>query len=170
MSFRKSLGVGGVIIIAALALFATMLSRVSIASIVDCAGGATRIPAPICKFWLYSFRGTEDDIAEVKDAYGLDLVFDLPDPVEQKRLLAFFIERGVDINQKRGKEGFTALHSAVLDRNAPRIRILREAGAHADIADNQYQMTPLQLAEHLRKNHPHDDMQPVIEALTSKAP
>lgn len=56
-----------------------------------------------------------------------------------------FLDAGVDVNV-RDRDGFTALHSAVVEGCTDTVRLLLERGAHTDIADRRG-CTALMLAE-----------------------
>lgn len=127
------------------------------------------IPQPVCEYYLFHFRGTEEDIEYLEEGNGLTFFFELEDRQMRRRLMEFFLEQGISINKPSRIDGLPPLHAAIL-MNQPRlVEFLRKHGADPTQIDRNHELTAKQYLELLRKKNPQKDWSEVEKVLEEKA-
>lgn len=121
----------------------------------------------VCKKGAYFLRLSAGEVKELNQTAGASFAVHLADKEEAKKMLQFFLSRGVDINSvdtKITNAGLTALHNAVYAKQPKEVELLLAHGARTDVRNNKYQ-TPLELARELQQLHPQEDRSQVIKIL-----
>lgn len=123
------------------------------------------IPAGLCRFYLFNFSGSDEDIAQLEQGPGIGWVLSIEDAGYQKRLLRFFLKKGASIDTQEPRSGITALHEAVLANNADHVALLLEHGASPQVRGRNSGRTPLQFALDLQNRPGQPDRTRVIRLL-----
>ena len=92
-------------------------------------------PKRIAEFYMFKFRGNENDLASLNDGKGLGYILAVSKDGEAdktNRYLQFFIDKGFDINSIDG-DGFALLHKAVLYNKPESVNFLLNRGADPDV-------------------------------------
>jgi hypothetical protein len=149
---RISLSIVVVIPLAWIGLTIYMLSKMSITEIIVCTidKDAYRIPQSICEWTLVNYRGTPEDLDDLDKNSGLSFV------IEDEKLLRFFIAKGAPVN-KRNHQGYTPLHSAIIQNLPGSVKILVEHGADKNLKDKDGR-TPLELGKLMKVTPPIEAM------------
>jgi len=87
------------------------------------------LPESACRFYLFNFRGTAEDIYQIRRYKGLTFVLNTTKDGDYDRFVKFFISKGMDINEPSDDNGFTPLHHAVLMNYPKRVKYLLSMGA-----------------------------------------
>lgn len=128
-------------------------------------GQIALIPKYLCRTYLYHFRGTKNDIDQINYDGSLFEIISGFEKEDQTKLLSFFIEKGVGINELNGRTGTSPLHEAVLDNNLEVTELLLTHGANPLVKDKKRSLTPLDLALQLKGRLGQPDRTAVIECL-----
>jgi len=151
------------------------LQTASISDLMVCTSGEgeRNIPRQVCREWIYTFRGTSEDVESLQSSIGI--VFrgtpDLEDveishasvgiewvfatPREDWNAMArFWLSKGVNINYRRPISLLTALHSAALRGNAEQVEFLLGLGADPTLRDAGG-LTALERIEWATATDPH---------------
>lgn len=138
----------------------------------------SRYPPKLAEYYLYNFRGTEEDIAFLEERNGIGFVLNGADIPKESVFdhIDFLLKKGCDINSV-GFDGFTALHGAILDNMPEYVAFLLKRGADINVKvgysriygkeeKTQYSgMNAIELANYLSKKD-KKDRSTVIEILT----
>ncbi|MCP3874191.1 MAG: ankyrin repeat domain-containing protein [Desulfobacteraceae bacterium] len=98
-------------------------------------GGFPLYPKGIADFYLFKFRGDEDDLESLKAGKGLGYILALSNDDETEktiRYLQFFIDKGFNINSVDG-DGFSVLHKAVYYNKPKSIAFLLSKSANPEV-------------------------------------
>ncbi|XOZ33641.1 hypothetical protein ACMDCT_15775 [Halomonadaceae bacterium KBTZ08] len=127
------------------------------------------VPQPVCEYYLFNFRGTEEDIEFLEQGNGLSFFFGVEDRQMRRRLMRFFLEQGISIHQPSEVHGLPPLHTAVL-MNEPRIvEFLLENGADPDQRDLKHELTVPEYVDLLRGKNPQEDRSKIEQILKNQA-
>jgi len=99
-------------------------------------GGFPLYPKGIAEFYLFKFRGHEDDLASLKSGKGLGYILALSNDNESNKTiqyLQFFLNKGFNINSIDG-DGFSALHKAVLYNKTKSVDFLLSKSANPEVS------------------------------------
>ncbi len=108
-------------------------------------------PKPLCRAYLFTFRGTERDIAALHQGIGASFVTQGASSIEEReQIMRFLIDKGLRIDHPDMHQG-TPLHAAVIANAANEVGLLLRAGARTDIRDRRFGLTPLELARKLEQ-------------------
>ena len=145
------------------------LVSLDIESLLVCAdNGGLKIPysKQLCRRYLFTFRGTEQDIEALAQGVGASFVAQGISTVqEREQVLRFLIEKGLRIDQPDMHQT-TPLHAAVLANSEEEVALLLNGGARRDIKDGRFGLTPLELAIKLQSERPAGlDRTPIISLL-----
>jgi hypothetical protein len=154
---------------AGLSVYAIMDQEIE--SLLVCAdSGGFKIPFSknICRAYLFNFRGTKLDIADLEKGVGASFVVRGESPVlEREAVLKYLLGKNLNIDNI-GMHQFSALHEAVIVNSTEEVEILLRNGADTNIKDKKYGLTPLELAVKLQgEGTPGVDRKPVITLLES---
>ena len=124
-------------------------STLNIEYLVICADkGGLKIPfaKSICRGYLFTFRGSQQDIADLHQGVGASFVLGGESSApEREQVLKYLISKGLDVNH-HDMHQFLPLHGAVLTNSADEVGILLRNGANPNLKDKKYGLTPLELA------------------------
>jgi hypothetical protein len=98
-------------------------------------GGFPLYPKGIAEFYIFKFRGNEEDLASLKAGKGLGYILAVSKDGEANKTmkyLQFFLDKGFDINSIDG-DGFTVLHKAVLYNKPKSVAFLLNKSADPDV-------------------------------------
>jgi hypothetical protein len=98
-------------------------------------GGYPLYPKGIAEFYLFKFRGHEDDLASLKSGKGLGYILALSNDNESNKTiqyLQFFLNKGFNINSIDG-DGFSVLHKAVLYNKPVSVDFLLSKSANPEV-------------------------------------
>jgi len=137
-----------------------------------------RYPSKLAEYYLFNFRGTEEDIAFLEERNGVGFVLNGTDiPIKDVfEHVDFLLKKGCDINSV-GFDGFAALHGVILDNKPEYIPFLLKRGADINIEVGYSQiyekdekteffgMKAIELAEYLSKKD-NKDRSTIVEILT----
>jgi hypothetical protein len=136
-------------------------------------------PKSIPEFYLFMFRGDENDLASLKTGKGLGYILALSNDDETDKTiqyLQFFIDKGFNINSIDG-DGFSILHKAILYNKTKSISFLLSKGAnpkvYIDLSDHSARigveqidkMNALEYAIYLTEER-NQDRRAIIEMLS----
>lgn len=133
---KKLLYVAIVLLVAVLLFTHFSLSRMDAQRLVACAAtnDASRIPSPVCMFYLEHFTGSED-AEQLEAGPGLAYAFGIDEPHTRRAVMERLLEIGVDINAPSGIDGLTPINAAILLNDAELIGFLLARGANVQAAD-----------------------------------
>jgi hypothetical protein len=136
-------------------LSAHVLLRQDIQDLLVCADqGGLKIPLSrsLCREYLFAFRGTTEDIASLHQGVGASFVLQGRAPLaERERILDFLVGKGLDVN-RIDMHKLRPLHAAVLSNAPEEVVVLLRHGARAELPDERYGQTPLELALALERD------------------
>jgi hypothetical protein len=92
-------------------------------------------PKGIAEFYLFKFRGHEDDLVSLKTGKGLGYILALSNDNESSKTiqyLQFFLNKGFSINSIDG-DGFSVLHKAVLYNKLESVDFLLSNNANPEV-------------------------------------
>lgn len=98
-------------------------------------GGFPLYPKGIAEFYMFKFRGNEEDLASLKAGKGLGYMLAVSEDGEADKAikyLQFFLDKGFDINSIDG-DGFSVLHKAVLYNRPNAVEFLLNKSADPDV-------------------------------------
>jgi uncharacterized protein len=118
--------------------------------------GGLKIPFAknVCRLYLYSFRGTKQDMEDLHAGAGALFVTQGEDLAQRRETLRFLVSRGLDVNRASPVDGLPPLHAAVVLNDPEQVSLLLESGARQDIEDQRFKLKPLALAKHLQTKDP----------------
>ena len=128
-------------------------------------GQVELIPKSLCQAYLYNFRGTHDDVAEINHDGSLFEIISTTKKEDQSTLLEFLLKKGVDINGLNERTGTSPLHAAVLGNDLEVVKLFLRYGANPLIKDKQSNLTPLEFALKLKSKPSQPDRTAVIKLL-----
>lgn len=134
------------------------LSGMGLGRLIVCAttDGASRIPSPLCMYYLQNFTGAED--ADRLDAgAGLAYAFEVPDHGMRRTIMERLLEIGVDIDAPSAVDGLTPLHSAILLNDPALVEFLVEHGADTRARDAVHGLDASQYLEFLQARDRNTD-------------
>jgi hypothetical protein len=175
MGKRLLTGMLGTLAVLYAGLSAYAIASQSIEDLLLCAdGGGLKIPfsKTLCRRYLFAFRGSAADMAELQESGGASFVVQgRSSPVEREQVLRFLIGKGLDVNRP-DRISLPPLHAAVLAGAADEVAILLRNGAVTTVRDGHYGLTPLELAQRLQSERKKDaqDWQPIITQLQAVRP
>ena len=120
----------------------------------------------ICRAYLFTLRGTQQDIDFLHGGIGASSVVQGESSVaKREQILKFLISKGLDVN-RIDMHQLTPLHGAVLANSVDEVEILLRNGASPNLKDKKFGLTPLELALKLdRENKLPEDRRAVISLL-----
>jgi len=135
------------------ALTGYAITQMTITELVICANEnkAFYIPQMSCRAYLFKFRGTPDDIQDLKQHTGLDFVLGVSDKENRDKMIRFFIGKGMDINDRVDRHGNTAMHNAVLTNNAEHVEYLLSLGADPLATETDYNLNVYDYLDFIEK-------------------
>lgn len=141
-------------------------------SLLLCAEGSDElIPARFCQTYLFNYSAKPEDIVRLnEEGIGLAWVLHGEDLKHRDKLVAFLIERGVDIDARDRRTGITVLHAAVLENNFPVVALLVEHGADVHALDRDNGKSPLMFALERQGLPGQPDRGAIIELLSRATP
>ncbi|MGD8569280.1 MAG: hypothetical protein PVJ39_14430 [Gammaproteobacteria bacterium] len=158
-----------VVIIVAGATSVYSLSQDNIENLIVCSVNdeASYIPSNVCQYYLVNFRGNRDDIAFLNKGAGLGFLISIENNAKRKRLLDFFIAKGMDVNSKSRIDGLTPLQAAILLNDHNLVAYLLKKGADPSIPDRDNGMTAREFLKLLTEKKPDVDRSLVRKELNS---
>lgn len=127
------------------------------------------IPKSMCQRYLFRFGGAPEDIEALNHGTGVGWVIRAEDEDDRRKLLAFLLHSGVDINAVDRRSGITALHTAVLENDLSAVELLLSKGANPAIGDRGRGKTPLEFALELERKPKQPDRGAIVELLRAAA-
>jgi len=137
-------------------------------NLVECSQGEYHlfmVSQRLCRAYLFSLRGTRDDVAVINHDGSLVGLLSPASEEERSQLLEFLLENGVDINGLDERAGFSPLHTAVLDNNLEVAKLLLLHGANPLTKDKKRGLTALEFALQLKDKPDQPDRTGIIELL-----
>lgn len=128
-------------------------------------GKDTLIQKSICQGYLFRFGAETEDIAALNRGTGVGWVMRAEDEDDRKKLVAFLLQSGVDINTIDQRSGITALHTAVLENDLAAVELLLSNGANLAVGDRDHGRTPLEFALELETKPNQPDRGAIIQRL-----
>lgn len=162
MKARKAilfLFIGSFLVFVALMFYVCSTTNIKYLIVESVESGTTIIPRFVSEFFLFNFRGGEEDIAELKNNGGLNyitsaLVNSKFSKDKKAKYLKYFISKGCGVNDVFSFDGFRPLHGAALSGDAEITVLLLANGADPLLKtespkglDTFKNMTPLEVAE-----------------------
>lgn len=126
------------------------------------------IPSSVCEQYLFQFRGTSDDIEYLESRSRLAFFFEVEDTEMRRRLMSFFLDNGLSINEASAIDGLPPLHAAVLMNDPQLVEFLLEHGADATQKDERHELTASGYLDLLKQKNPERDWSQVAERLESQ--
>lgn len=121
----------------------------------------------ICRYYLFHYRGTKDDIAELEKGPGLSFVLD-----DGREYADFLIQKGINVNKVSPTTGITPLFQAVVENDPKLVKYLLVKGADVNIKGYDKllprAMTPLELVDYLKLKNPNIDRSAVKTILEAR--
>ncbi|HEY9097270.1 MAG TPA: ankyrin repeat domain-containing protein [Thiobacillus sp.] len=124
-------------------------------------------PKALCQAYLFKFGGKQDEIAALNQGTGLGWVIDAKDDEDRQELVAFLLDKGVNINAIDRRSGLTILHGVVLENNLKAVELLLRNGANPRVKDRDNRKTPLEFARALAGKPNQPDRTAIISLLES---
>jgi len=157
-----------------LGLAAYAISAQRIEQLLICAdNGGLKIPfsKKLCREYLFSFRGSQEDIDTLEHGIGaLFVVQGKASAAERSELLKFLVGKGLDVNRS-GVNHLPPLHGAALANSADEVQMLLDNGANPSLKDDGFGLTPLEFVLELQsKEKSKTDRTAVITLLTNAQP
>lgn len=147
-----------------------VVANQNIESLLVCADqGGLSIPFAknVCRAYLFNFRGTEQDIADLEQGVGASFVVQGRSQLrEREQVLEFLLKKNLNLNNI-GMHRLTPLHEAVIANSTDELTILLRHGADTNIKDEKFGLTPLELAVKLQSDSDQVDRRPVVALLES---
>lgn len=135
-------------------------------TLLDCSKGQVAlIPKHLCQTYLFTYGGTQDDVAQINHDGSLLAIVSAASKEDQSRLIEFLLEKGVDINGLDDRAGISPLHAAVLDNASEIIEMFLHHGANPLIKDKKRGLTPLEFALQLKGKPGQPDRTAIIKLL-----
>lgn len=135
-------------------------------TLLDCSQGQVAlVPKHFCQTYLFNYRGTKDDVAQINHDGSLFEIVSTASKEDQSKLLEFLLEKGVDINGLDDRAGISPLHAAVLDNAFEVAEIFLHHGANPSIKDKKRSLTPLEFALQLKGKPGQPDRTAIIKLL-----
>ena len=128
-------------------------------------GKDTLLPKSICQSYLFRFGAEAEDIAALNRGTGVGWVVRAEDEDDRKKLVAFLLQSGVDINAIDQRSGISALHTAVLENDLAAVELLLSNGANPAVRDRDHGRTPLAFALDLESKPNQPDRGAIIQRL-----
>jgi len=123
------------------------------------------IPKSMCQSYLFRVGGEPEDIEALNRGTGVGWVIRAEDEDDRRKLVAFLLQSGVDINAVDRRSGITALHTAVLENDLSAVELLMSNGADPAIGDRGRGRTPLEFALELESKPNQPDRGAIVELL-----
>ncbi len=146
---KTLIGIIGLMVVAYLGLAVYAITNQRIETLLICADqGGFKIPfsREICRGYLFTLRGSQDDIDSLHQGIGASFaVQGESSAAEREQVLQFLISKGLDVN-RIDMHQLTPLHGAVLANSADEVEILLGNGANPNLKDKKFGLTPLELA------------------------
>ena len=166
---KTLIGIVGLTVIAYLGLFVYAITNQRIEALLICADlGGFKIPfsREMCRGYLFTFRGSQDDIDSLHQHVGASFaVQGESSAAEREQVLKFLIRKGLDVN-RIDMHQLSPLHGAVVGNAADEVEILLRNGASPHLKDKKFGLTPLELALKLdRESKLPEDRRTVISLL-----
>ena len=140
----------GVIFVGYISLSTYAITTLNIEELLVCTDSDRIYKIPfaksICRGYLFTFRGSQQDIADLHQGVGASFVLNgYSTAPEREQVLKYLISKGLDVNHL-DRHMFLPLHGAVLSNSADEVGILLRNGANPNLKDKKYELTPLELA------------------------
>lgn len=168
----KKIFFGGVALLLS-GIFGLMLyamSQMEMGHLILCSANetGTRIPSSLCEYYMLNHRMSKDDIKELSDGAGLELILNLQSP-EKYEMAKTFISKGLDVDgiNHYSDRDITPLLASVLYNDIERVKFLIDQGANIEIRSKGYGMTALELARKLHKEQGREDRTEMINILSA---
>lgn len=130
--------------------------------------GGLKIPFSkyLCREYLFTVRGSHQDIDTLHRGVGASFVIQGKSAApEREQVLKYLITKGLDVN-RIDMHQLSPLHGAVLANSADEVEMLLRNGAHINLKDKKFGLTPLELALKLQSEDKlQSDRQAVISLL-----
>ena len=123
------------------------------------------IPKSVCQSYLFRFGAAAEDIEALNRGTGVGWVIRAEDSDDRRKLVAFLLQSGVDIDAVDQRSGITALHTAVLENDLAAVELLLNFGANPAIRDRGRGRTPLDFALDLENQPNQPDRGPIARRL-----
>jgi len=119
------------IIVAGVSALFISLTNSDIEDVIICASDndAYYIPEDLCRYYLYNYRGSKEDIEYLQSRAGLGFVFGISDRSMRRDVIQFLIAKGLSVNGISNFDGLTPLHAAILLNEPDLVQLLIESGA-----------------------------------------
>ncbi len=105
----------------------------------------------ISKIYLYSFRGTPEDIEYLQSSVGIMASFGFKDKAQDEKLFYFLLDKGFNINKANDIDGLYPLHEAIFWNNLDAVRLLLLNGADPTLEDKQFKLNSLDFTRKLNE-------------------
>lgn len=158
-----------------LGLMTYAMTEMEMTQLISCSAGkgGTRIPSPVCGYYMKHYRGTDKDMEELAIG-GLDPILNI-DSDRKYEFAEFFISKGLDINginhyTFREPSYVTPLHASVLYNDVERAKFLLAHGADVNIkikSRTYNDLTALELAKAMQQRLPTEDRSELIRLLSA---
>lgn len=126
------------------------------------------IPSSVCEQYLFQFRGTPNDIEYLESRSGLAFFFESENTEMRRRLMSFFLDNGLSINQASAIDGLPPLHAAILMNDPQLVEFLLAHGADPTQKDERHELTASGYLDLLKQKNPERDWSQVAERLESQ--
>ena len=116
--------------------------------------GGLKIPVSkyLCRQYLFTVRGTQQDIDTLHQGVGASFVIQGESAVpEREQVLKYLITKGLDVNHI-DMHKLSPLHAAVLANSTDEVEMLLRNGASTNLKDKKFGLTPLELAVKLQSD------------------
>ncbi len=123
------------------------------------------IPKSLCQTYLFNFRGTPSEIADINRGIGVVWALSAEDNEDKNKLLKFLLEKGANINSVDERSGVSALHAMVLENDLQAVDLLLKNGADPSIHEARHGKTPLQFAQERAGKPGEPDRSAIIRLL-----
>jgi hypothetical protein len=169
--WKLIVGLFGIFLIVFVTLATYVIATQNIESLLTCVDSASpRFPfsSDLCRNFLFTFRGSKEDIDELQQGIGASFVLNGQSPIFQReQVLKFLVSKGLQINQVNVQQ-LTPLHGAVLANSADEVKVLLRNGADVHMKDKKFNLTPLEFALYLQEHGKiPEDRKAVISLLSS---
>ena len=147
---KALISIVGFVFVGYISLSTYLITTQNIVELLVCTDtdGIYKIPfaKPLCRGYLFTFRGSQQDIAALHRGVGASFVLNGESPApEREQVLKYLISKGLDVNHLDMHQ-LLPLHGAVLNNSADEVGILLRNGANPNLKDKKFGLTPLELA------------------------
>ncbi|RZF80555.1 ankyrin repeat domain-containing protein [Pseudoalteromonas sp. CO325X] len=143
------------------------LSESSVEDVVICSTNSDthHIPSGVCEYYLFNYRSTNKDIAELELNSGLAFFFGIDDKEKRSKYIVHFLEHGASIDKHSHIDGLTPLHAAILLNEADLVKLIIDQGADLNQVELNSELTPLDFLKKIESTNTAIDRSQVSKVL-----